>query len=406
MAALAESAVTSSEQMHLTVSYTEAEKQFLCKLSDDQRSLIKVHISNFAKSLENHCLEKCRQVAREKGQSSAVSAAKIWEKGARKLRRSIVQCIHAAQARIKSESAECQMAESAEARAYTFELENDSKNISHDPYAILNLELPSDALHSNEKDKAKSLMALPSPGDWSVYGNPKLPLIVDVGCGSGQWCIRAAFHEEVKQRDDPTSTVHNYLGVEIREGLVRTAIRFRDQVGCQLEERLSFWHGEVSSTFWIDHISSYPGDICMFCCQLPDPRLSKNMRRKGKKNRVLTRRRIVQPDLARSVVGSLNRSNGVVYISSDYIEVAQEMAEIFSADERLKLALDKSLQSLIYLPPDDGSPSPQEKSRSGHTDGEFNWLKSNPFNLPTEREIRLQKTNGRKVFRIAFECSK
>ena len=54
------------------------------------------------------------------------------------------------------------------------------------------------------------------------------------------------------------------------------------------------------------------------------------MRRKGRKNRVLTRKRIVQPGLATAVVESLSPHRGVVYVSSDYAEVAHEMHAILS----------------------------------------------------------------------------
>ena len=58
-----------------------------------------------------------------------------------------------------------------------------------------------------------------TPGDWSIFSDPTLPLVVDVGCGSGQWSLRAA-HEE---RNKSSSNKRNYLGIEIREGLVHTS---------------------------------------------------------------------------------------------------------------------------------------------------------------------------------------
>ena len=356
-----------------------------------------------------------------KGEDDEAVARKIWKRAQRKLRAAIEQSITAARARIDSEQEAAMQKKQREAHAY-------HSTPIYDPYAILNLELPTNATHSDTKH-ASSVNAhpLPEPGDWSVFQDPTLPLAVDVGCGSGQWCIRAAYEEARNINDgassfssasssssSPSSSLrsplHNFLGVEIREGLVRTALRFRDQVDhevCQLEERVTFWHGEMDETFWTNHVATYPGPIVLFCCQLPDPRLEKNMRRKGRKNRVLTRKRIIQPELAAAVIESLHAHDGVVYASSDYEEVAREMYTMFARDARLKLASSAALQRLPrLLRRRDSEIDAHYTTSSATTADDVAWLTENPFNLPTEREIRLEKTNGRAVLRVAFECVK
>lgn len=61
-------------------------------------------------------------------------------------------------------------------------------------------------------------ITMPVVGDWSAYDDCTRPLVVDVGCGSGQWVLRAAYEE----RENVGKQQRNYLGLEIREGLVRT----------------------------------------------------------------------------------------------------------------------------------------------------------------------------------------
>lgn len=412
MAALAEERAAAAATFSLPVVFTAPERAFLASLGAPQRATVEAHVAHFASRLERHCGEKLHASGREVGSASTAAAArKVWNRAARKLRAAIEQSIAAARARVDSEreAALQRKQQRAEARR---------ANPIYDPYAILNLELPTDASHSDEKrTPTANARPLPDPGDWSVFEDPTLPLAVDVGCGSGQWCIRAAFEEARNMNDGvPSSSSsssssssngspHNFLGVEIREGLVRTALRFRDQVSYELDQRITFWHGAVDAAFWTQHVATYPGPIVLFCCQLPDPRLEKNMRRKGRKNRVLTRKRIVQPELANAVVGSLCGHGGIVYVSSDYEQVAWEMRAMFAQDARLKLASIEALKRLPCLPRrSDAGDDVDDMAPSAATTDVAVWLPSNPFNLPTEREIRLEKSNGRKVLRVAFEC--
>lgn len=60
----------------------------------------------------------------------------------------------------------------------------------------------------------------------------------------------------------------------------------------------------------------YPGPVALLCVQLPDPRLKKNMKRRGTKK--LTLERIVQPALASAVARRMN-TGGLVYFSSECV---------------------------------------------------------------------------------------
>jgi len=233
-------------------------------------------------------------------------------------------------------------------------------------------------------------ITMPVVGDWSAYDDCTRPLVVDVGCGSGQWVLRAAYEE----RENVGKQQRNYLGLEIREGLVRTSLIFRNQIG-GLENRVTFWHGEVTDSWWTEHVATYPGPIELFCCQLPDPRLKKNVKRGG--GRVLTTRRIIQPELAQAVTASLAKCGGTIYVSSDYIEVAEEMRDMLLSDkDRIQPLTPAGVESLAILPPGSGT--------GGGGAYVADWLPTNPFNLPTEREVRLQKSRGRKVYRLALKA--
>ena len=286
--------------------------------------------------------------------------------------------------------------------AVTSSLPVASTDISEDdPYACLCLELPS---HSFRAQQAATNV-LPTPGEWSIFTNPALPLVVDVGCGSGQWCLRAA-HEERKHSD--VKQQRNYLGLEIRKGLVHTACSFAKELA--LEGRVAFWHGNVNATYWREQIAHYPGDIILFCCQLPDPRLDKNVRRTHGRC-VLTKDRILQPSFARAVVDTMS-TGGAVYISSDYEEVAVEMYNTLSENPRLSCTTEvQDLRVLpetnTFLPVDNidnnvNIVNIDDTTKTSSSRDE--WLRTNPFGLPTEREVRLRSMvdGGRNVYRAAF----
>ena len=74
--------------------------------------------------------------------------------------------------------------------------------------------------------------------------------------------------------------------------------------------------------------------------------------------------------------------------------------------ERLKPLTWAGVASLAILQPsgDGGSSSAGMPGGDGDAEVEVDWLPTNPFNLPTEREVRLQKSRGRKVYRLALQA--
>ena len=64
--------------------------------------------------------------------------------------------------------------------------------------------------------------------------------------------------------------------------------------------------------------------------------------------------------------------------------------------DRIQPLTPAGVESLAILPPGSGS--------GGGGAYVADWLPTNPFNLPTEREVRLQKSRGRKVYRLALKA--
>ena len=363
--------------------WTEEERIQLESLSVEQRFTVEQHVELYTDQVWLHVANKLKEDVN-------VDENKLRRKAAKKIRHAKSCAVEAALSKLTAAAPGTIVAPVAPVTpvasvAPVTPVAPVASTISDsflDPYACLSLELPNGLMRA----KQAAERTLPTPGDWSIFSDPTLPLVVDVGCGSGQWSLRAA-HEE---RNKSSSNKRNYLGLEIREGLVHTSTAFSEQL--QLVGAVGFWHGDVNAEYWTTFVQTYPGDIVLFCCQLPDPRLDKNIRRK-KGKRLLTKERILQPELVQVVVASMAPS-GVVYASSDYEEVAVEMNDTLEEEE--KLYRTTSVADLIILNREEGEIREEEGIDSG------SWLNTNPFGLPTEREIRLQAKGGCDVFRVAF----
>jgi hypothetical protein len=187
-------------------------------------------------------------------------------------------------------------------------------------------------------------------------------------------------------------------------------------------------------------LSNYPGPISMTMIQCPDPQFKTR----------LHKRRIVQPGLAEAIA-RMTAPGGLVYLSSDVLQVAVNMREIFEAatcdtlhmsslhsaspssvpaasDTDISVprepysphassddssdAVSSSSESaaciplvidpLLQAPPQsdqskDSSPLRLPKKGSPPWE-QFEWLPNNPMGLPTEREISVLK-HGNPMYR-------
>ncbi len=145
-----------------------------------------------------------------------------------------------------------------------------------------------------------------------VFANDSLPLHLDIGCARGRFILRMAEIEPA----------WNYLGVEIREPLVSEANRLA------AEAFLPNLHYAFCNAmlFLKNLLARIPdGTLQMVTIQFPDPWFKKRH----------AKRRMVNAELVAAVVDKLADA-GRIFIQTDIDFLADEMFELFRADERLR----------------------------------------------------------------------
>lgn len=191
----------------------------------------------------------------------------------------------------------------------------------------------------------------------AAFENPALPLVVDVGCAKGRWLRKMA--EADKSR--------NFVGLEIRAELVAAAngVRDRDQVG-----NLHYMYCNANVSF-NDIVSAAEKQVCMVCFQFCDPWFKARH----------AKRRVVQEPIVEQVAQSLKATNGLCFVVSDVLALAEEMRSRF----------------------DDCPGMVRDDSFEWSEDG---WLVDNPFGVKTEREITVLRKPGLAVYGAMFRSEK
>ncbi|KAI8021599.1 tRNA (guanine-N(7)-)-methyltransferase [Camellia lanceoleosa] len=203
-------------------------------------------------------------------------------------------------------------------------------------------------------------LSVPAPvPDWSeVYRDSTLPLMVDIGSGSGRFLMWLA-----KRNLDSK----NYLGLEIRKKLVKRAEHWVNELALR---NIHFMFANATVSFK-QLISTYPGPLMLVSILCPDPHFKKKYHK----------RRVLQKPLVESIVDSL-MPGGQVFIQSDVLEVALDMREKFDAVSDELMHIDKIDTSMLC--DDEG------------------WLVSNPMGIRTEREIHAE-FEGAKIYRRMYQ---
>ncbi|GAB2292987.1 hypothetical protein Dimus_027210 [Dionaea muscipula] len=231
-------------------------------------------------------------------------------------------------------------------------------------YADLNLsyELPEDFGHVRTRQHVNPLrsafLAPTEVPEWNnVFKDPTLPLVMDIGCGSGRFLLWLAKRN---------SGSRNCLGLEIRKKLVERA-------NCWVEEltlsNIYFMFANATVSFQ-RLLSSYPGPLTMVFILCPDPHFKRRHHK----------RRVVQKSLVNSIVDNLT-SGGKVLVQSDVLEVALDMRN--------------HLDGVLNLQHVDAI----EANLCWDEDG---WLLSNPMGIRTEREIHAE-LEGAKIYRRMYQ---
>ncbi|CAN0920458.1 tRNA (guanine-N(7)-)-methyltransferase [Linum grandiflorum] len=195
--------------------------------------------------------------------------------------------------------------------------------------------------------------------DWKqVFRDPTLPLMVDIGCGSGRFLIWLA-------KRNPDSG--NYLGLEIREKLAKRAQSWVKDLALS-NAHFMFANAAVSFSHLI---ASYPGPLTLVSILCPDPHFKKRHHK----------RRVVQKPLVDSILNNLV-AGGKVFVQSDVLEVALAMRNQFDAESEMLQHIDEIDSSLGC--------------------DENGWLVNNPMGIRTEREIHAE-SEGATIYRRLYQ---
>jgi tRNA (guanine-N7-)-methyltransferase len=194
--------------------------------------------------------------------------------------------------------------------------------------------------------KYKTPVELPA---WNnLYANSTQALHLDIGCARGKFLLQmAALHPQI-----------NFLGVEIRQPLVDEANENRDRLNLS---NLHFLYCNINNSL-APLLASLPKDVLQcVSIQFPDPWFKQRH----------MKRRVVQPELV-NLLAEYLIEGGTIFLQSDVEEIAIEMRDRFRAN-------------------------PIFKQHHKET-----WLETNPFPVPTEREIATLNKN-QPVYRALFK---
>ncbi len=152
----------------------------------------------------------------------------------------------------------------------------------------------------------------PEPIDVAaVFAKPSLPLHLDIGCARGRFILNMA----------ETEPDWNFLGVEIREPLVDEANRLADEA-----DLANLHYAFCNAMLWLGTlIQRIPdGQLHTVTIQFPDPWFKRKH----------AKRRMVNKELVDTVAEKLS-PGGRVFVQTDIEFLAEEMFELFRANENL-----------------------------------------------------------------------
>lgn len=172
-----------------------------------------------------------------------------------------------------------------------------------------------------------------------IYTQLNLPWHLDIGCARGKFLLEMA-------RLYPD---RNFLGIEIRQALVKEANEAKHQLGLT---NLHYLFGNINVSVLSLLKSLPPRTLNYITIQFPDPWFKKKH----------NKRRVVQPQLVNTLIDYLT-DGGMVFLQSDIEEVATEMRDRFAAN------------SLLVQ------------------QHETTWLTYNPLPVATERELYVLADN-------------
>jgi tRNA (guanine-N7-)-methyltransferase len=205
--------------------------------------------------------------------------------------------------------------------------------------------MPRVRVHQHVNPLAPFYRQAPKPVDIeSVFAEPDRPLLLDLGCARGRFLLRMA----------AARPEWNYLGVEIREPLVREANQIADDHG-----RTNLHYAFCNAMLWLDRLlEGIPGGILQaVTIQFPDPWFKKRH----------AKRRMVNEEMVQTIARHLG-PGGQVFIQTDIESLAAEIAELLDVHKEFRQTL----------------------------------IPENPFPIKTERERAVEEKDLR-VYRASWQ---
>ncbi len=182
-------------------------------------------------------------------------------------------------------------------------------------------------------------LPLSLPSKSILFNNSQYPIHLDIGSAKGEFLMELA-------SKNPN---WNFLGLEIRDPLVRSSERKRKQLGLQ-NLKFLYCNVNISLDEWLSNLDL--DQLKRVSIQFPDPWF----KRKHMKRRVLKK------CLLNSIARSMSH-NGELFIQSDVFKLIEYMSDV----------IDES----IYF---------DRKVVNG-----LKWLEKNPYEVSTDREIFVLK---------------
>ncbi len=172
------------------------------------------------------------------------------------------------------------------------------------------------------------------PEPYQLFENPRFPLHLDIGCAKGKFVLQMA----------SANPEMNFLGIEIRQALVKSANRERKRFEIN-NANFFFCNANVSLETWLQKLPS--GSLESVSIQFPDPWF----KRRHKKRSLLQRELLVA--LAENLA-----YQGKLFIQTDVISVME--------------SIDNMIQSTGFF--------------SGSFSNLDGGIMENPYGITTERE--------------------
>ncbi len=171
--------------------------------------------------------------------------------------------------------------------------------------------MPRVRVHQHVNPLAPFYRQAPKPVDaGGVFAQPDRPLLLDIGCARGRFLLRMAEAEPA----------WNYLGVEIREPLVEEANRLAQEAGLT-----NLHYSFCNAMLWLDRLlAGIPSGVLQaVTIQFPDPWFKRKH----------AKRRMVNDEMIDTIARHLS-PGGRVFVQTDIESLAEEIFELFRADER------------------------------------------------------------------------